>query len=97
MENIVINVLSLLGGGALATIITALVNRKKTDADAQNLQIQTLLLVDERLSAKIAEADVRIKNLEDEKRTLEGEVLELKEQYLLLKVEFEKIKGDEKK
>jgi len=79
MDNILLTIGSLLGGGTLTAVITALVNKKKVDAEAKNDHINSLLTLDNRVNSKMNE---RILNLEERMAKLEHENYDLKEKLL---------------
>jgi len=82
MENLSLMISSVFGGGALATIINILVNKRKTDADAHNTYIDTMLKAEERfsdrMSTRMADLEARVAALERENYELRKENLELK-------------------
>lgn len=78
MESIIMALASLLGGGALATIITTLINKKKTDAEAKNTNIQSILDIDARMNERLVRLEERVAHLEEENIKLKEENMKLK-------------------
>ena len=84
METLLPMLASVIGAGGLATIITALVNKKKTDAEAKNSHIESLLKIDDRVSARLARLEERVAHLETENARYREENLNLKEEIFRL-------------
>ena len=90
MESIVLMVGSLLGGGALATIVTALVNRNKIRADTLNTNIMSLLEIDARMQKRLTDLEERVSRLYKENEQLRDENMKLKEKVSKLESEIKK-------
>ena len=80
---------SVLGAGGISALITALVSRKKNNADAAAISVRSILEIDARLNERLVKLEERV-------ATLERENLELKQRELTLTHEnskhLEKIK-----
>ena len=84
MENWFNSLFTVIGTGAMGAIITAIATKKKSDAEAQHTNVQSLLEVDSRL-------DERISKLEDRVTALEAENIKLKEENIMLKSQLKQL------
>ena len=66
------------GGAGIAGIITAILSKKKTDAEAQNTNIKSILEIDGRLNDRMAKLEERVAKLEEENLKLKMENLKLR-------------------
>lgn len=71
-------VLTIISSAGIGGIITAIAGKRKSDADAKQTNVRTLLEVDERLNARIAKLEERVS-------ALEAENIKLKEENIMLK------------
>jgi len=79
MESVILLAGSLLGGGALATIVTTLVNRNKSKADTLNTNIMSLLEIDARMQQRLTSLEDRVGRLYKENEQLHDENTKLRE------------------
>lgn len=77
------------GGGALAGVITALVNRKKTVADANNVQVQSAMTLAQGMEARIANLEKRVADVEAENMRLQRENLRLRKILLRRGIDYD--------
>ena len=66
------------GGAGIAGIITAILSKKKTDAEAQNTNIKSIWEIDGRLNDRMAKLEERVAKLEEENLKLKMENLKLR-------------------
>lgn len=69
---------SIIGSGALGSVITAFAMKKKSDAEANSTNVSSILEVDARLNERMAKLEERVANLEAENIKLKEENLALK-------------------
>ena len=75
----VLAIIGAFGGGAgIAGIITAILSKKKTDAEAENTNIKSILEIDGRLNERMAKLEERVAKLEEENLKLRAENLKLR-------------------
>ena len=79
MELLVVILSSALGGGLLTTVVTALFNKRKTDADASNATVEAAAKIVSLYSKTLEEMQDEIRTLKDKVQQLE---LMLKEKEL---------------
>lgn len=77
MDSLVSILISTLGGGVIGAIVTALVGKKKVDAEAQNTNVQSMLDIDKRMEERMALVEARSTRLEEENFALRCQVLSL--------------------
>ena len=75
----VLAIIGAFGGGAgIAGIITAILSKKKTDAEAENTNIKSILEIDSRLNERMSKLEERVARLEEENLKLKEENLKLR-------------------
>lgn len=90
MDNWVSSLFTILGSGAIGSLITAFATKRKSDAEAQHTNVQSLLDVDARLNERISKLEERV-------AMLESENIRLKEENITLKHQLEQLSGQDKK
>ena len=76
---LVLAIVAAFGGGAgIAGIITAILSKKKTDAEAENTNIKSILEIDARLNERMSKLEERVARLEEENLKLKEENLKLR-------------------
>lgn len=68
---------SVLGAGGISALITAIVSRKKTNADATATNVRSILEIDARLNQRLAKLEERVAQLERENFELKQRELTL--------------------
>lgn len=76
MDNLITIIVALFGGGAIGTIIASLIGKKKTDAEAENTNIKSILEIDERMNSRLVKLEERVAHLEEENYKLKKDNLE---------------------
>ena len=77
--DMILAIVAAFGGGAgIAGIITAILSKKKTDAEAENTNIKSILEIDGRLNERMAKLEERVAKLEEENLKLKEENLKLR-------------------
>ncbi len=88
-ELLITSVVSLMGGGLIATLLAYVFNREKTSAEANKFQseadgsvVNAALQIADRLQVQISQLEDRINNLDSRNIKLKEEVSELRSQNL---------------
>lgn len=90
MENWISSLFTVIGSGAIGAIITAIATKRKSDAEAQHTNVQSLLDVDTRLNERISKLEERV-------AILEAENIKLKEENIVLKHQLGQLSENEEK
>lgn len=81
----------LLGGGAFGGIIVAFIGKKKTDAEAKNTNIKSILEIDQRMHDRLVRLEERVAKLETENAELRESNAQFKYENERLKFEVDKL------
>ena len=97
IELIITMISSLLGGGVIGVVIKTLTEKKKVNAEATDINIKSLLEIDQRMNERMAKLEERVANLEQENYKLKTEKLELEKETHRLKEENKRLKEENKR
>lgn len=87
-------VTSILGGGVIGVVVTALVNKKKVNADAESVGIKSMLDINAAINDRLMHVEGRVANLEKENFTVKEENLLLRSENAAMKKEIDGIKRE---
>jgi predicted RNase H-like nuclease (RuvC/YqgF family) len=96
VAEIVSVIVALFGGGVLGVVAKAVIERKKTNAEADSTSIKSILEIDQRMNERMAKLEERVANLEQENYLLKTEKLNLEKKTLELEGAVEKLEAEKK-
>lgn len=96
ISNLITVIVSLFGGGVVGVVIKALMEKDKTDAEANNTNIKSLLEIDQRMNERMAKLEERVANLEQENYKLKSDKLKLEKEAHKLENDITQLKAENK-
>ena len=96
ITNLIAVIVALFGGGVVGVVIKAFTEKKKLNAEANNINIKSLLEIDQRMNERMAKLEERVANLEQENYKLKSDKLALEKEAHRLEVLVTKLEADKK-
>jgi len=101
MNEVMLIITSVLGGGTLSAIITTLVNKRKVDAESKNTNIEGLIEmnrehiksvmeIDDRINVRLVDMEKRLAHQDEIIAELREDLQKKEEEILVLKAQLEK-------
>lgn len=94
--NLITVIVALLGGGVVGVVIKAFTEKKKLNAEANNINIKSLLEIDQRMNERMAKLEERVANLEQENYKLKSDKLALEKETHRLGALVTELEADKK-
>lgn len=94
--NLITVIVALFGGGVVGVVIKAFTEKKKLNAEANNINIKSLLEIDQRMNERMAKLEERVANLEQENYKLKSDKLALEKETHRLEALVIELEADKK-